>query len=272
MKIRSQASQFVFLCAAALATAGCGHAPGYPKPGPEVPRPENVVDFHTLYKQNCAACHGENGQNGAALPLNNAAYLAVAGADNLRTATAKGVKGTLMPAFARSSGGMLTDQQIDALVNGMLKEWGKPAEFAGVALPPYAATTPGDPVAGHTAYVAACARCHGDNGTGVKVAAGTTAPQGSTPHSIVDPAYLNMVSNQSLRSLTIAGRPDEGVPDWRSYLTGPGARALTAKEIDDIVAWIASHRTAVVATMMPTAPAGAVEASAKQAPAKKEKQ
>jgi len=267
MKIRLQVSQLFLVCAAALATAGCGHAPGYPKPGPEVPRPEDIVDFPTLYQQNCAACHGKNGQNGAALPLNNPAYLAVAGADNLRTATAKGVKGTLMPAFARSSGGMLTDRQIDALVNGMMHAWAKPAEFAGVTLPPYASTTPGDPAAGHTAFVASCARCHGDDGMGVKAAAGKTAPQGSTPHSMVDPDYLALVSDQSLRSLTIAGRPDQGVPDWRSYLTGPGARALTAKEISDIVAWIASHRTAAVAAILPAA-----SPSASQAPAKKEKQ
>ncbi len=47
-----------------------------------------------------------------------------AGADNLRTATAKGIPGTLMPAFAASSGGMLTEQQVDALVQGMIQHMG----------------------------------------------------------------------------------------------------------------------------------------------------
>jgi len=32
---------------------------------------------------------------------------------------AKGVRGTLMPAFAQSAGGMLTDKQIDSLVRGI---------------------------------------------------------------------------------------------------------------------------------------------------------
>ena len=41
-----------------LVLAGCDSAPGRPKPGPEVPRPEAVLDFPTLYRQNCSGCHG----------------------------------------------------------------------------------------------------------------------------------------------------------------------------------------------------------------------
>ena len=46
----------------------------------EVVRPDQQLDFHVLYKQNCSGCHGDNGRGGAAIPLNNPAYLAVAGA------------------------------------------------------------------------------------------------------------------------------------------------------------------------------------------------
>lgn len=252
MKISAHASQLLVLGAAALFCAGCSHVPGYPKPGSEVARPDQVLDFPTLYKQNCAGCHGANGENGAALPLNNPAYLAVAGADNLRTVTAKGVSGTLMPAFARSSGGMLTDQQIDALVSGMLQAWGRPQEFAGVALPPYASTAPGNAAEGQKVFMAACARCHGADGLGVKAEPGKPSPAGSSPDSIVDPTYLALVSNQSLRSLIIAGRPDEGVPDWRSYLSGSGGHALTEQEIDNLVAWLAGHRSPSQAQPIPT--------------------
>jgi cytochrome c oxidase cbb3-type subunit 3/ubiquinol-cytochrome c reductase cytochrome c subunit len=58
----------------------------------------------------------------------------------------------------------------------------------------------------------------------------------------LDTSYLALVSNQSLRSLILTGRPDEDVPDWRSYITGPNARALTSQEVDDMVAWLAGHR------------------------------
>ena len=243
MKNRFKALPLVALGAAALVFIGCKSMPGYPKQQSEVARPDEVLDFNTLYKQNCSGCHGEYGRDGAALPLNNAAYLAVAGLSNLRTVTAKGVSGTLMPPFARSAGGILTDQQIEVLVQGMLHEWSRPAEFASITLPPYAGSSPGNAAEGHNTFVAACSRCHGVDGTGIKPAAdGKPAQPGASPDSIVDPAYLALVSDQSLRSLVIAGRPDQNVPDWRGYITGPGAHALTPQEIDNIVAWLAAHR------------------------------
>src|SRR6516225_7155463 len=91
----------LILAAAGIALVGCSRIPGRPGPGPEVVRPDQVLDFSTLYKTNCAACHGANGKNGAAISLANPAYLAIAGEDNVRQITAKGVGGTLMPAFAR---------------------------------------------------------------------------------------------------------------------------------------------------------------------------
>lgn len=233
-------------CVAVLATQGCGHAPGYPRAENEVARPENVLDFDTLYKANCSGCHGENGSNGAALALNNPTFLAIAGADHLRAATAKGVTGTLMPPFARSAGGMLSDQQIDVLVSGMLHSWGRPATFNGVSLPPYADESQGNAANGQTAFVSACARCHGNDGMGAKAAAdGGPAQNGSLPYPIVDKSYLALVNDQSLRSIILGGRPDEGMPDWRNYITGNSARPLSSQEVSDIVAWLASHRTAL---------------------------
>lgn len=242
MKSCSYALQALALCAAMLTFIGCSRMPGYPKPGPEVARPDDVLDFDTLYKQNCAGCHGENGRGGAALALNNPAYLAIAGEANLRAATANGVHGTLMPAFARSAGGMLTETQIQALVEGMYRDWGHPAQFAGIALPPYADTTPGNAAEGQKTFVAACARCHGADGTGVKPVNHQPLPRGASPDTIIDPSYLALVSDQSLRSLILGGRPDQDVPDWRSYITSPAPHALTSQETNNIVAWLAQHR------------------------------
>ena len=67
----------LMLSAACIATTGCSRIPGRPGPGPEVIRPDEVLDFPTLYKENCAACHGANGKNGAAISLANPVYLAV---------------------------------------------------------------------------------------------------------------------------------------------------------------------------------------------------
>lgn len=140
-----------------------------------------------------------------------------------------------MPAFAQSSGGMLTDQQVDALVQGMLRQWGRPSDFAGTTLPSYSSTTAGNAADGEKVYASACARCHGADGAGIKT---PSAP----PRSIIDQSYLTLVSDQSLRSYLIAGHLDDNAPDWRSYVSG---QPLTSQQITDLVAWIAAHRAPV---------------------------
>jgi mono/diheme cytochrome c family protein len=188
------------------------------------------MGFATLYQQNCAGCHGDKGKSGAAISLDDPVYLAVAGEATVRQTTVKGVNGTLMPAFAKSAGGALTDQQIDSLVGGILA-WSRP-DVLGTSPPSYAASAKGDPTQGQKAFAEFCAHCHGSDGKGAKDA----------PGSIVDPSYLALVSDQSLRSTIIAGRPDQGMPDWRSDISGSGARAMTDQEITDIVAWLAAQR------------------------------
>ena len=65
---------------------------------------------------------------------------------------------------------------------------------------------------------------------------GTGGPSGG---AIVDRAYLALVSDQALRTLVIAGRPDLGHPDWR----GDGRRApMTANQVSDVVAWMVAKR------------------------------
>jgi cytochrome c oxidase cbb3-type subunit 3/ubiquinol-cytochrome c reductase cytochrome c subunit len=208
-------------------------------------RPDEVLNFATLYKANCAACHGENGRNGAAISLANPVYLAVVGEDNLRQITAKGVSGKLMPPFTKSAGGMLTDQQIDVLAHGMMQQWSRPDLFVRQSMPLYRATLPGDAGRGQIAFGTFCARCHGVAGEGVsgdmKSGAGKTG-------SIVDASYLALISDQALRSLVIAGRPDEGMPDWRS----DGAQPMTDQQITDIVAWLASKRSSNPGQPYPT--------------------
>lgn len=220
-----------------LAPLGCSRLPGRPGPGPEVPRPEQVLDFSTLYRQNCAACHGVTGKDGAALPLANPVYLAIAGEDNIRQIIANGVPGKLMPAFQKSAGGYLTDKQIDVLAHGILDTWGKPNVLAGDHPPPYAASQPGDAARGQQDYTAHCAQCHGANGEGSQNA---RYKQGS----IVDPAYLELISDQGLRSIIVAGLPDRHMPDWRGDATEQPAQPLTDRQITDIVAWLGSHRAA----------------------------
>lgn len=239
MNLRLLNLRWLNLClvtvAVALCCGGCHDAPG--RPGAPVTRPDKITDFHVLYRQNCAACHGAEGRYGDAISLDNPVYLAIAGAGNIEKITANGVPGTLMPPFATSQGGMLTDQQVAVLAQGVVSHWGSPNALGGQTAPPYAASSPGDPARGQKAYATFCASCHGADGKGVAQGKLHTG-------SIVDPSYLALVSNQGLRSLILAGQPQEGMPDWRYDFKGSGARSMTDQEVTDVVAWLASHRVA----------------------------
>ncbi len=200
-------------------------------------RPDQVHDFNDLYGRNCSACHGADGKNGTSIPMNNPVYMAVATDAQIRQVTANGQPGTLMPAFGRSAGGLLTDTQIDVIVAGMRQRWGKP--MPGLNPPPYAAVGKADVAHGAQVYAQGCASCHG-----AVAPAGADAQPGSATRpgkagSIVDPTFLALLSDQALRTITIAGRPDIGQPDWRGDIPG---RPLTEPEITDVVAWVASHR------------------------------
>ena len=233
---RSGSAGLWVLVASALFVPGCGHPPGRPGPGPQVVRPEKVLDFATLYKSNCAGCHGANGVGGAAISLANPVYLAVAGEDVLRNVTAKGIPGKLMPGFAKSAGGSLTDEQVNVLVHGMVQQWAAPVMLSSQSLPPYKATLPSDAGRGQQAYGVFCVSCHGPNGEGHQPGAKDTLQKIG---SIVEPSYLDLISDQGLRSILIAGRRDQGMPDWRSDAGEP----MTDQQITDIVAWMASKRT-----------------------------
>ena len=200
---------------------------GVAQPVPQVSDP--IEAGRSRFNVRCAGCHGQEGKGNSALALANPVYLAIASDDTIRHATASGVRGSLMPAFAKSAGGTLTDQQIDILVREMRTRWAKPNDVSGASPPPYAAEQPGDPRRGAAAYATFCAGCHGPEGRGT--------PKGS---SIVDDSFLALVSDQNLRTTIIAGRPDLGHPDWQHCSPD---RAMTSQEVTDIVAWLIAQRS-----------------------------
>src|SRR3974390_1054590 len=132
-----------FAVVVALSLCGCSGAPGNKGKGPEVLRPEEVLDFNILFNQNCAGCHGAEGKGAAALTLHNPVYLAIASDEVIRQVASRGVPGTPMAPFAKSAGGQLTDKQIGVIVSG-IRSWAQPDQFTGVSLPPYKPDAPGN--------------------------------------------------------------------------------------------------------------------------------
>lgn len=198
-----------------------------PRTESEVRSPDQLFDFNALYGQNCTGCHGNNGRGGPATPLGDPTYLALADDETIRRVTAEGVAGTSMPAFAQSAGGLLTDKQIDILVNGIRSQWAQPNAFSAVHLPSYSSQSPGNAGRGATTYATYCSSCHGANGA--------DGPKGG---SIVDGSFLALVSDQGLRTSVIIGRPDLGFPDWRN----DAERPMSDQDVSDIVAWMTAQR------------------------------
>jgi cytochrome c oxidase cbb3-type subunit 3 len=210
-----------------LMGVACSNSRGRPGPNSEVLPPREITDFRFLYAKNCAACHGPEGKDGAAVSLGDPLFLAIADDAVIRRIATTGVPGTPMPAFATSAGGMLTDKQIDSIVAG-IRSWAKPGHVGAASLPPYAAEAPGDPTRGAAVYATYCSSCHGPDGRGSKKAS-----------AIVDGSYLSLVSDQQLRTIVIVGRPELGAPDWRNNAPG---HPMSPQEISDVVAWLAAQR------------------------------
>ena len=220
-----------FAALGAVLLTGCGTPPGQPRNDSETLAPNEVLDFASLYSENCAGCHGENGRGGAAIALADPIYLAIANDAAIRRVISNGVRGTAMPAFAESAGGLLTDQQINVITKEIQSRWSRPGILDGANPPSYAATSTGDAQRGATAYTTYCQSCHGPGGHG-----------GSKGSAITDDSFLALVSDQGLRTIVITGRPELGAPDWRGNVRG---KPMSDQEVTDVVAWLASRRAEV---------------------------
>jgi len=117
----------------------------------------------------------------------------------------------------------------------MKSQWGRPNDFKDVALPPYSlkdainsGSGPGDTQRGANVFATYCAQCHGADGRG-----------GAKGGSVVNPNFLALASDQSLRTTTIVGRADLGKPDWRANVSN---HPMSPQEISDVVAWLVAQR------------------------------
>jgi len=242
---------------------GCD-LPGRPDPADKPVPADQVVEFGVLYRENCAGCHGADGKLGPAPPLNDPLFRAIVPEEELEGIVTNGRKKTLMPAFAKENGGVLTAAQIQVLVKEIKgisykvvekKEGSEVVADAAAIAPKWG--TPGQPPNGvpsyrqqsaslnaggadnkekqDTVFARACAGCHGDHGQGI-------AKGGEMRRAINDPVFLGLTSNQALRRYAITGRPDLGMPTYAERPGNQDFKPLTDQEVTDLVALLASWR------------------------------
>jgi cbb3-type cytochrome c oxidase subunit III len=171
-----------------------------------------------LYDDNCAACHGQQGEGEAGVgpALNSRDLLKTTSDETLFSLTNTGVPGTLMPAWGQTHGGPFTDDQVMQIVVFM-RAWEPTApEIIAEDLTP-------DPVRGATIFSQTCFICHGENGLGTD-----RGPK------LNDPAQLDDFEEPWYRTTIAYGRPAKGMPSWGAV--------LTPRQIDDVVALLMAWR------------------------------
>ncbi|GAB4503011.1 MAG: hypothetical protein Fur0043_00030 [Anaerolineales bacterium] len=189
-------------------------------------------DAMTLYAENCAVCHGLNGEGlGATPPLDNPG-LQTMPFDDLYKVIARGRFDTAMPAWNKEDGGPLSDYQIEELValiqSGDWQETGDRVVNLGLApLIPFTADP--DPAIleavgslpdGATLqtaigiYAAQCVACHGADGLGTGIAP-----------ALNDPAVREKTADELTRTLTY-GSAGTLMAGWSNVLAAEDIAAM----------------------------------------------
>jgi mono/diheme cytochrome c family protein len=191
--------------------------------------PDQLAEGAAIYEQNCAVCHGPQGEGRVGASLAKA-WPSIRPDLTVRSIIERGVPGTNMPAWGQTFGGPLDDGQVDALVAYILSwQTGEapqiPTAPPSTPLPPI---TPipdveGDPNNGALLYIDNCAVCHGDMGEG---RIGATLAK----------SWAGVRTDLLIRNSIANGVPNATMPAWSQANGGP----LSEDEIDDLVSYILS--------------------------------
>ena len=201
------------LCAG-LTLSAQGSAAAAPAPG---------ATGAELYARYCKLCHGPSGKGYAAdnaPSLVSPKFLGSASDDYIARGIRFGRPETSMAAYGKERGGPLDDAQIAAIV-AFLRAKGP----AAAALPEQPVS--GDGKRGESLFAQKCQSCHGSAKTPGK------APQ------LFNREFLAAASPAFLRRAIAEGRPPTRMPAFE--------RKLSASQIDDLVAWLVSQRSASAA-------------------------
>ena len=193
----------------------------------QTPSPEQIDLGARLFADNCAVCHGSDGQGRVGATLSKD-WPSLRPDLLVRSTIENGISGSPMVAWSQENGGPLTDADIDALVAYILS-W----QTGGFpVIPPTSTPYPrpvltavpdviGDPNNGAIVYDQNCAVCHGPNGEG---RIGATLSK-DWPSLRPDLSMKTTISN---------GIPGSPMPAWSQDNGGP----LAETEINDVVAFL----------------------------------
>ncbi len=181
----------------------------------------DLTEAARLYSQNCAACHGEQGEGGVnptrsgdiIAPISTEEYLATRDDATLRAIISQGQPNFGMSPFADTFGGPLSSEQVDLLV-AFMRAW---EDDPPVDLPPEVPSGPVQAADPASVYLALCSQCHGDSGEGgLGVAFDDAWQQSRTDREIFDDINLGHAATSMIAWGEVL--PSQQIQDLVSYL------------------------------------------------------
>jgi mono/diheme cytochrome c family protein len=177
---------------------------------------ERVKHGREIYSEQCANCHGSQGEGGVGTTLNNKTLLKNTFDEVFFSVIRSGVPSTQMPAWSVDFGGPLTDEDIRSVV-AFIRAWEPTApEIGPVVFEP-------NPARGALLFETTCAVCHGKGGLG-----------GENGPAVNDPVRLSELDDDWYRGVIRYGRPAKGMPTWGTV--------LSPEQVEDLVSLIDEWR------------------------------
>jgi mono/diheme cytochrome c family protein len=192
--------------------------------------PAQLEQGAQLYAENCAVCHGENGEGRVGATLNKD-WPAIRPEATVKTILENGIEGSVMPAWSQRNGGPLDDADIEALLvyilswqtGGVPDLTPRPTVTARPPITPIPNVT-GDPNQGAILFGENCAVCHGPDGEG---RVGATLSKN----------WAGIRPDLAIKTTIERGVDNSVMPAWSQPNGGP----LSENQINDVVAFILSR-------------------------------
>ncbi len=170
----------------------------------------------TVYAENCAACHGANGEGSTLAPALNTDELRVRLSDaDIARIISEGVPGTLMSSWSSA----LDAAQQQAAIT-LISRWGE-LNAAGVLLPVIESApldmSPQAVASGQRLFDLLCTQCHGIDGYGSRIAP-----------ALNNQTFLSQTPDAAIQAIIAGGVSGTVMPSWSGYLNDADIAAITA--------------------------------------------
>lgn len=177
---------------------------------------ERIHHGREIYTEQCATCHGVQGEGGVGTALNNKPLLKNTFDEVFFSVIRSGVPSTQMPAWSVDFGGPLTDEDIRSVV-AFIRAW----EPTAPEIEPEVFTP--SPERGALLFATTCEICHGENGLGSEAGP-----------AVNEPDRLSSLENDWYRGVIRNGRPAKGMPTWGTV--------LSPNQVEDLLALVDAWR------------------------------